>query len=75
MWNRRVGIVKKLKVFRRRFLRTGNRQLINMGLVPARVWEHKAFGVCPTQRPMNRRQVAEMLGKKKTGVVGHLLRS
>ena len=42
MWTIRVGTVKNLTVFRRQYLKTGTKRLINMGLVPARVWEHKS---------------------------------
>ena len=35
--------------------------LVNMGLVPARVFFHKALGTCPFERLRIRRQVAEML--------------
>ena len=38
---------------------------IIVGLVPARVLVHKAAGICPSARLRIRRQVAEMLGKKK----------
>ena len=36
-----------------------------MGLVPARVLGLKALDICPSARLRIRRQVAEMLGKKK----------
>ena len=42
----RVGIVKTLKVFRRQCSKTGAKKLINMWLVRAVVWMHKALGIC-----------------------------
>ena len=60
-----VGIVKKLVVFRKQYLRSGTNKLINMDLVLSRCWEQKALGICPRQRLRIRRQVAEVLGKKK----------
>ena len=40
-------------------------KLIHVGLVPARALVHKVLGICPSQRLRIRRQVADMLGKKK----------
>ena len=39
-----------LEVLQRKYLTTGAQKLIIMGLVPARIWWHDAFGICPTQR-------------------------
>ena len=65
---RRVGIVKKRKVFQRHYLRNGTEKLISMVLVPARIWEHKSLGVCTSQRLKMRRHVAEIPGKKTTEI-------
>ena len=48
-------------------------KLFNMGLVPARIWEHKLLGVYPTRRLKTRRQVAKMLGRKKTASLDRCL--
>ena len=61
---RKVGIVKKLVVFRTRYLRSNTKLLINVGLVPSRCWVHKALGTCSRPRLRIRRQVAEAPGKK-----------
>ena len=65
VWQRRMDIVTKLNVFQRQYLRKGFLKVINMGRVLARIWRHKALGICPTQRLRIRRQVAEMLRRRK----------
>ena len=53
---KRVVLSKTLEVLGRH-LRTGA-QKTHMGLVPARIWWHEAFRICPTQR-------TRIKGKKK----------
>ena len=60
-----IGIVNDLEMFRREHQKTGTEKPINMGLVPAIVWGLMALDMRPTQRQKMRRQVAEMLDKKK----------
>ena len=68
MWKTRGCIAKKLKVFQRQYLKKGNKKLVNMELS----WSHLRFGdtktwwICLTQRLKIRRQVAEMLGKRRS---------
>ena len=50
VWNRRMDIVTELNVFQRQYLRKGFLKVINMVRVLARIWRHKALGICPTQR-------------------------
>ena len=41
---------RRLRFFKDSTSRRALKKLINMGLVPARIWWDKAFGICPTQR-------------------------
>ena len=71
MWKRRAGIVKILQVFRRQYLKTGTKQLVNTRLVPARIWGHEASGIWPTQRLTIGKQVEDVARQEKASVIGH----
>ena len=64
-WKRRVVIVKKVQGGSKTIPQNCHKKTINVGLVPARVLGYQARGICPSARLRIRRQVAEMLGKKK----------
>ena len=58
---KKSGIDKKLVVFQRRFVNKGNKKLINMWVVPARIWRAQR---CRDLSLKIRRPVAGTLGKK-----------
>ena len=47
VWKRRGGVIKKLKVCQKQYPRKGTQKLNDMEPVQARIWRHKALGVCP----------------------------
>ena len=53
-------------MFAEQYFRQGTKKLSKLGLVPAKVWGHMAFGLNPTERLKLRRQIAQVAGKKRS---------
>ena len=65
-----LGMIKKLKVFRRVHMRGCTNKVLRMGAVPGKVWSAAAFGKGPRERLL-RRQLAGATGEKSS--VSHSL--
>ena len=55
----RLGCKRPFRCFKDRTSGRALKKLINVGLVPARIWWDKASGICPTQRTRIRRKGME----------------
>ena len=62
----RFSHIRKSRIFRKSYMRTGVRKLLRKGLVPARAWGGQAVGLAPRQRLTLRRQMAAAAGEKES---------
>ena len=57
------SIIRKNRIFQKKYMRTGVRKLLRPGWVPARAWRGQAVGIAPAERLELRRQMAASAGR------------
>ena len=69
-----VGVVKKLKVFRKQDLATGTQKHHRCDLVPASIWCHNFFWHPPDEENKDWNASGGGARQEEASVLGHLLR-